>query len=469
LDKNFGFLLPDINVTGAKMNDNTSVTRQTTKPPAGRILGTHPQKQIGFFMQRIKILGGRINWPQWRKIAELAELYSPGTPLHITTRQDIELHNISEADLALVHQDLTSVGLSLFAAGGDSIRNLTVSTGCELCESSPDLMPLAEMVRRFLEQQSIVFQLPRKFKISFSSCCHTSAKPWLNDLGFIASADGTFTVIGAGSLGPKPKTGIKLYDNLPVKDILPLCLAAVEIFHDHGDRKNRHKARLRHVREKFGDAAFCRQLNRYFARIRDSRQWPDLLLGPEDKKIKLLYRLQFPNGNVSAQQAFQLADAAQPQKAQLRINLEHGLEIYGEKPVSIPEDVAALAENPVVVACPGSSTCPKALANGWDAADKIRLALTAVRHNGIRINISGCPNNCAQSAAADIGLIGVIREINGKSVEHYQVLIGGGNGKDNRLAQPYGVFPADRIADVVKKIVIEGIVQQSPKVLTEAQ
>ncbi len=438
------------------MNNETTNAEQTTKLAAARILGSYAQKQTGLFMQRIKILGGRINWPQWRKVVELTAKYSPHTPLHITTRQDIELHNIREEDLPAVHQGLAAVGLSIFGACGDTVRNFTVSTGCELCEDSLDVVPLAELVRRFLEQEAITFALPRKFKISFSSCRHVNARPWLNDLAFIASPNSSFAVIGAGSLGPRPATGIKLYDNLPVKDILPLCLAAIELFNDHGDRQNRHRARLRHVREKFGDAAFCRQLNRYFVRIRDSKQWPGLQLNQENKKIKLLHRLQLPNGNILPQDALRLADAAQPQKTQLRINLEHGLEIYGQHPISLPEDIASLVENPVIVACPGASTCPRALANGYGAADKIREALKEVQHNGVRINISGCPNNCGQSATADIGLIGILKKVDGKSVEYYQVLVGGGNGKNDRLAQSYGVFPADQIADVVKKIVIEG-------------
>jgi len=451
------------------MSNETTNVEQTTKLPAARILGSYAQKQTGLFMQRIKILGGRINWLQWRKVVEMVEKYSPGTPLHITTRQDIELHNIREEDLPAVHQGLATVGLGIFGACGDTVRNFTVSTGCELCEDGLDLIPLAELVRRFLEQEAITFALPKKFKISFSSCQHVNARPWLNDLAFVALPNRLFTVIGAGSLGPRPATGIKLYDNLPVKDILPLCLATVELFNDHGDRQNRHKARLRHVREKFGDAAFCHQLNRYFARIRDSRQWPDLLLTSEDKKIKLLYRLQLPNGNISPQDALRLADVLQPLKALLRINLEHGLEIYGEQPITLPEDLAALTENPVVIACPGASTCPRAFANGYDAADKIREALKNVQHNGVRINISGCPNNCGQSATADIGLIGILRKIDGQSVEHYHVLIGGGNGKNDRLAQPYGIFPADQVADVIKKIVIEGIYRQDSKVLTQAK
>ncbi len=451
------------------MSSEPTNTEQTAKLSAARILGSYAQKQTGLFMQRVKILGGRINWLQWRKVVELVEKYSPGTPLHITTRQDIELHNIREEDLPAVHQGLATVGLSIFGACGDTVRNITVSTGCELCNDSLDLIPLAELVRRFLEQDAITYALPRKFKISFSSCRHVNTRPWLNDLAFIASPNGSFTVIGAGSLRPRPATGIKLYDNLSVRDILPLCLAAIELFNDHGDRQNRHKARLRHVREKFGDAAFCHQLNRYFARIRDSRQWLDLLLTSEDKKIKLLYRLQLPNGNISSQDALKLADVLQPSKAQLRINVEHGLEIYGGRPIALPENLAALTENPVVIACPGASTCPRAIANSCNAAEKIRSTLTDVQHNGVRINISGCPNNCGQSATADIGLVGVLRKINGQSIEHYQVLVGGGNGKNGKLTQPYGIFPADQVADVVKKIVLEGTYRQDSKVLTQAK
>jgi len=163
--------------------------------PANRLLGVYPQKQDGLFMQRIRIPGGRISWPQWRKITELAIKYTPGVPLHLTTRQDIELHDVTHQSIPAVHEGLAEAALTIFGAGGDSVRNVTVCAGCDLCRDAFDLLPMARFVQSYLEQQPVIFNLGRKFKISFSGCEQACARPWVSDLGFIAKANGLFTVM----------------------------------------------------------------------------------------------------------------------------------------------------------------------------------------------------------------------------------------------------------------------------------
>ena len=266
---------------------------------ANRLLGVYPQKQDGLFMQRIRIPGGRISWPQWRRIAGLAAGYTPGVPLHLTTRQDIELHDVTHESIPAVHEGLAEAALMIFGAGGDSVRNMTVCAGCDLCRDAFDLLPLARLVQSHLEQQPVIFNLGRKFKISFSGCEQACARPWVSDLGFIAQANGLFTVIGAGSLGAKPAPGIRLYEDLPAGDILPLCVAALEFFEKSGERENRRRARFRHVREKFGDRNFLAELDTRFEQLKARQGWPDIVPAAADGRSKLLHRLQLPNGNIS--------------------------------------------------------------------------------------------------------------------------------------------------------------------------
>lgn len=407
----------------------------------GKILGVYPQKQEGLFMQRIKVLGGRLNWYQWRVLAELAMAYCRGTALHLTTRQDIELHDIARRDLAAVRQGLAEAALVTFGAGGDSIRNVTVCPGCDLRRDGYDLLPLAILVHQFIEQQQVVFKLPRKFKISFSGCRRACAKPWLNDLAFIAQSEGRFTVIGAGSLGSRPALGIKLYRNVPAGKILPLCIAAVEFFEQHGDRQNRRRARWRHVRERLGDEAFRAELDKRWQEVVARREWPRISVAPGRGDLKEQCRLQLPDGNITPEQVLSLAEAAEASAATARIDLEHGIILYGPESVRIPQKMAAMIKAPTIVACPGNSTCPRGLVDCRATAAKIREAFSDGDLSGVRINISGCPNNCAQSAAAQIGLVGVSRKSGGKSVPHYQILFGGGNGMSDTLAEPFDMVP----------------------------
>lgn len=435
-----------------ELQEESASESGTHRPIANRILGVYPQRQKGLFMQRIKVLGGRISWSQWRKIDQIAALYSPGFPLHITTRQDIELHNIVPDCLPAVQQGLSDVALTTFAAGGDSIRNMTVCAGCDTCPDGFDLIPLAQLVRQHLEQQPVIFNLPRKFKISFSGCQRACAKPWLNDLGFIAQRDGLFTVIGAGSLGPKPTLGIQLYEDLAAKDVLPLSVAAIEFFEQYGDRKNRRRARFRHVKEKLGNHAFQTELDGRFGRLKARQSWPEVLPASGNKNIKLLYRLQLPNGNINPKEAIELANIAEPRGAVVRINLEHGLELYGTESIPLTENLAALATNPTIVACPGTSVCPKALVNCWSTADEIRQALANQHPPEVGINISGCPNNCAHSTVADIGLVGMQRKQKGKPTECYCLFTGGGNGQNDKSAEQSDIVCAKDVPATLKRL-----------------
>jgi sulfite reductase (ferredoxin) len=437
----------------AKQKQCESGKTITGKPSSpNRLLGVYPQKQYGLYMQRIRIPGGRISWPQWRKIAGLALKYSPNVPLHLTTRQDIELHNVTGSSISAVHEGLAEVALTTFGAGGDSVRNLTVCAGCDLCQDAFDLLPLARLVQSHLEQQPVIFNLGRKFKISFSGCGQACARPWVSDLGFIAHTNALFTVIGAGSLGTKPALGIRFYKDFPAGDILPLCVAALEFFEQSGERQNRRRARFRHLREKLGDRAFLAELDSRLKQARTRQSWPNIVPAATKSHLKLLHRLQLPNGNIGPQEALDLADAAEPKGAALRINLEHGIELYGIEELELPDSLARLANNPIIIGCPGSSTCSRGLVNCWFAADRIREKITKQQTKQLQICISGCPNNCAQSAVADIGLVGMIRKVNGIPTEHFRLFTGGGNGKNEKPAEPSSVIPTKDVSKTINTL-----------------
>lgn len=407
------------------------------------LLGVYPQRQDGLFMQRIKVFGGRIDWDQWRLVSELAGRHTPGSPIHITTRQDIELHNIRHDDLQNVHRALAGVNLRVYGSGGDSVRNITVCTGCHYNANAAAAFSLAQLVDSHLSGRADLLELPRKFKISFSSCAMACSKPWISDLGFILKKDGTCDVVGAGSLGARPALGIQLYKSLPARDVLPLCIAAIEFFRDHGDREHRHRARFRHVREKLGDDAFRKELERRFYRAKGARQWPEPDKTAENVNLKLLWKLQLPGGNIDSNDAIILAEVAEHHGAELRINIEHGIELYGDTLVELPGNLASLEDNAIIIACPGSAMCRKGLVNTQETADMLRNHLGGRLNRPVRICISGCPNGCAHSAVADVGLTGVIRTQNSRRTEEYCLLTGGGNGSDNRLSQQQCTIPKD--------------------------
>jgi len=438
------------------MNDRQqckcSLPKDGSEPAQSRLMGVYPQRQEGLFMQRVRILGGRISWLQWRKLADLAVSYTPDTPLHITTRQDLEMHNVKPPFLPIIQNLLGEIGLSTYGACGDSVRNITACTGCSYSVQAGGVYPVALAVERHLKSNSNFVGLPRKLKISFSGCLMACARPWLSDIGFVRQSDGRFTAIGAGSLGPRPALGIELYKDLAIQDILSLCVAAMELFEREGDRQNRSRARLRHVRERLGDATFQADLDRRFKELRARNDWPRVESEHKDRNLRLLWRLQLPNGNISSADAIELANAAEPAGAEIRINLDHGLELYGKRMFRLPPGLAYLTDKPVTIACPGASTCSRGITDTWAAAEQIRQALSGQGYGGVRVCISGCPNSCACSTVAEIGLVGMLKKENGGHVQYYRLFVDGGEGNNNRLAKELAAIKADDVGRTIRDL-----------------
>jgi sulfite reductase beta subunit-like hemoprotein len=421
------------------------IEKKESRVPPQRILGTYPQRQEGQYMQRIPLLGGRINPSQWQAIANIARRYSSGTPLHLTTRQDIELHNIAETDIGAVYEQLHQVGFDTFGACGDCVRNITICPGCEFCEEAVDVQPLARLTREILFASPILSDLPRKFKISFSGCAKACARPFINDLGFVANGDGTFRVIGAGSLGSKPQPGIELYASLTAQEVVWLASAAMELFVRLGDRDNRRKARLRHVRQRLGDEEFRKQLHERFDTIKQ-KLVVLTLNGVQAKQPKPFQTtLQFVTGQISLDDAESLAMFCEQNHIETRINLDHGIELFGDKQIILPAELSMYENLPRIIACPGSDTCTHGLTNCRKLATQLTTSLAGAKWKDKMIAISGCPNNCAQSAVADIGLCGCVKTIDGRRQEAYQVSIGGGCGRNDRLAKAVGAIWAEQI------------------------
>jgi sulfite reductase (ferredoxin) len=417
---------------------------------ADKLHGVYPQKQTGLYMQRIKIPGGRIKWPQWRTIAQIQKTFSPDTPVHLTTRQDIELHNLRHDDIVKIQQALIGAGLSVYGAGGDSLRNITVCSGCGLCKDSFDIFDIAIAVENYLQSLAITANLPRKFKISFSGCRKNCAKPYLNDIGFIAVSEEHLEVIVGGSLGPVPALGIKANERLAKQDIFAFCEAAVEMFVELGDRQNRRQARLRHIRQRLGDDAFLAELDRRFTTTKKNIQQLEIKIAKNNSNPKLIHRLNIPDGDISCDDALLLAELCESGEITARINLEHGIELYGSKPLKLPDSLKAFENALIVIACPGAKTCPSGLINCQSIASNIRADFADKQFgDNLRINISGCPNNCAHSAAAAIGLVGLKR--NGK--DHVQLYFGGGDGRNQNPAQKQGVEDIENITGKIRELI----------------
>ncbi|MDH5307338.1 MAG: nitrite/sulfite reductase, partial [Myxococcales bacterium] len=123
-------------------------------------------------MQRIKIPYGGISPQQLEVLAELAEETSDAV-LHVTTRQDIQLHYVHIEDTPDLMRRLAAVGITTREACGNSVRNVTACPLAGVCKTeSFDVSPYAAALMRFLLGHPDVQDFGRKFKPAFSGCEH---------------------------------------------------------------------------------------------------------------------------------------------------------------------------------------------------------------------------------------------------------------------------------------------------------
>jgi len=417
-------------------------------PNTARLLGLYPQRQEGLWMQRLKLLGGNLSSAQWRALADIARRFTPGTPLHLTTRQDIELHDLTPDRVGEVQQALAEAEITTVGACGDTLRNITVCPCSGTVSGLVDLAPLAQEIRRVLEAEEGVFALPRKFKISLSACHAACGQPWINDLGLQAVRRGGrwgFRVMIAGSLGARPATGIGLFDRIEPGDVPPLALAALRVHAAYSDREHRGRARLRHVRERLGDGPFRELVIRTFKSVRESHDRPAVELPENPSGFDASIALPFPNGDVWPDQAEGLAKLTARDDVRLRIGNHHRVMVFGREEASLRETVGSLVPvrgearpGATFVACPGSRWCGRALTDTNDLADLLRDDLAGQLPPETTICISGCPNGCAHSAVADVGLTGALAKDDGRTHEVWNLFFGGGGGRSPGLARQAG-------------------------------
>ena len=224
-------------------------------------MGVYEQRTAGKFMVRIRVGAGLVLPFQLERIAELAKRYGNGV-LHVTTRQDIQIHEVKIEDTPDVLEGLLEVGLSSRGGGGNTVRNVSACPEAGVClKEEFDVAPFAIATAEYLLQDRSSFNLPRKYKIVFSGCSQDCAFASVADLGFFAhKKDGIkgFAVYAAGGLGSNPAVSVKIEDFVKADDIFEVAETIKRLFDKHGDRSNKHKARLRYVLARVGIEDFVK-------------------------------------------------------------------------------------------------------------------------------------------------------------------------------------------------------------------
>ncbi len=462
-------------------------------------------------MIRVKIPLGFVDSDQMDAMADAAEKYTPGKIGHVTTRQDIQFHNIKRSDVPEFLRIIGKTDLTTREACGNTVRNVTA---CPYAGISPteafDVTPYAKVVVDFFLRNPLNQNMPRKFKIAFEGCPEDHARTPIHDLGIVAAVQEQngkklrgFKMYVGGGLGTYQRSAKLLEPFTPAEWLLPTAEAIIRVYDRLGERKDRNRARIKFLVDKLGLEEFRRivlaervsvLVTRPPHAVREFKledEKPPAGLGPFSKegetdkeflhwkktnafeqKQKDYYaaHVRCPLGDMTVAQFRALAKIARKhcggrlmttiaQNMLLRWVPEAALSSLHQELIKAGLAFAGAERFIDITRCPGADTCNIAVTKSRGLA----AAIGELFENGLKdvsdlgetfIKISGCPNSCGQHHIATLGFYGGSKNLNGHPVPHYQMLIGGTTKEGEALfGKPVMRLPSRRVPQAVEKVI----------------
>ncbi|MCC6203176.1 MAG: nitrite/sulfite reductase [Gammaproteobacteria bacterium] len=463
-------------------------------------------------MQRIKLTFGGFTPEQMEVHADIAEEYSDAI-VHITTRQDTQLHYVHIEDTPDLMRRLATVGITSREACGNSVRNVTACPKAGCCGGEVfDVSPYAIACARFLMGHRDAQDFGRKFKVAFSGCPDQGcAYTGFHDLGFVAATrpgpEGTlrrgFAVYVGGGLGPVPYQASLLAEFVPEDEIFPVSQAICRIYGRHGEKKNRGRARIKFLVAAWGIEKFRAEVEAERRKIPQDDAWTSWLddvpawseqpsrpgaalaadagdaafrdwratnVKPQKHNGYVIATVKLPLGDITSWQLRQLADISRKfNNGHCRTTVEQNIVMRWVSEGDLPElyrelqrvGLAASGANTIedVVSCPGTDTCKLGIASSRGLAAtlseimKQRAASLDPAVRALRIHTSGCFNSCSQHQIADLGFYGVSRKVDNATVPHFRVVLGARRDHNAReFGQTFGPVPSKRVPEFIDRL-----------------
>lgn len=420
------------------------------------------------FMIRLRLPGGFMTPEQWIGLHHVAGDHSTGT-IKITTRQTIQLHGILKSHIKPTISSFNTIHLDSIAACGDVNRNVTCSAHPKESAIHEEIFKYADKISRlvlpktrafyevWLDEEKIVdvteedplYQdryLPRKFKIGIAVPPNNDVDVFTNDLGLIAIIENNelkgFNIAAGGGLGTthgNDNTYARLASMLGFVDseekLMKAVYECITVQRDFGNRSDRKLARLKYTIDKLGIAAFREEVEKRcgfkmeeprpytFTERKDHYGWH------QNHEGKWYYTVFVENGRVldddKAPLKTALFEIAKTRKANFRFTSTQNVIIADiseadKKEIEdilvqfgiIKHTISAGAMRKNAIACVAFNTCPLALAEAQrylpTLISKIEPILEkyTLQNDEIILRMTGCPNGCGRSPAAEIGLVG---------------------------------------------------------------
>jgi ferredoxin-nitrite reductase len=363
------------------------------------------------------------------------------------------------------------------------VRNIT---GCPVAGLDADELfdcrpQLDEVVQYFLTERDY-FDLPRKHKITISTCAEQCNAPEINCIVFIGTRqDGQngFSLRVGGGLSSTPRLARDLNVFVPQADALPVSKAILDVWRtDLRYRLSRAKARLKFLVDDYGPEgvleAVEKQLGRKLERLQSvpTPSGTTDHLGVRPQKQPGLFYIGFPVflGHVSGQQTIDIADLAAEFGGDIRLARQQNFLITNVPEQRVDEVIKRVAAigfpldvNGIrggSIGCTGQPLCNYAVAETKTKLKEIVLRLEDKFGRGVeglKIGVDGCPHSCAHHWVTDIGLQGTTArgdEAGHEKLEAYEIYLRGGLGEHAEIGRPLlRRVPTDEAPAYVERLV----------------
>ncbi|MBI3541132.1 MAG: nitrite reductase (NAD(P)H) small subunit, partial [Deltaproteobacteria bacterium] len=441
----------------------------------------------GFFMMRVRMPNGITNALQFRTIAQISTEFGKGFA-DITTRQQIQLRNMTIEQVPEILKRLKDVGLTTLQTGMDNIRNVV---GCsvaglhagEVFDASP---VVEEFTKTFVGNREFT-DLPRKFNPTISGCPDNCTHADTQDLAMVPAEKEIsgecflgFNVMGGGKMG---SGGLRLGTPFDIfvtpQEAAKVAAEIIRIFRDHGSREARNKSRLAFLIDEWGVEKFRNTLEE---RLGHSLATAGVdLRKPVRSDHVGIYRqkqaglnyvgLKIPVGRLTADHFHQFADLSEKYgSGEIRLTIDQNLIL-----THIPDaQLGSLIEEPILktfsyapsevmrglVACTGREFCGLALIETKQIALEVARSLESKisKTEPISMHWSGCPSACGNHLAADLGFQGAKTKVAGKISDATHVFFKGEKILD--------AVPLEKVTNLLE-VMVPHLVRTGRKALRE--
>jgi sulfite reductase (ferredoxin) len=415
-----------------------------------------------FFMLRVRSDGELLDPAKLRALGSIGTDFARGTA-DITDRENIQYHWIEIENVPEIWERLDNVGMTSLEACGDSPRPFLGSpvagvAADEIIDATP---ALEEIKRRFIGDPAYS-NLPRKFKTSASGHPSLDCVPSVNDISFVGTVHPEhgpgFDLWVGGGLSTNPMLAQKLGVWIPLDEVPDAWEAVTSVFRDYGYRRLRSRARLKFLVADWGVEKFREVLEtEYLERKLIDCPSPEATgptgdhIGVHEQKDGKFYVGAAPVvGRINGQTLIDLGDIVEKYGAAgARLTALQKIVVLGVDEANVEPLIADLAEINLearpsnwrrsTMACTGIEYCKLAIVEtkqrAIDLVSELEKRFPEL-DTPITVNVNGCPNACARTQVADIGLKGMlVLDDDGDQVEGFQVHLGGSLGLNSAFGK----------------------------------